>query len=120
MSALLIAAFLLLLALLAIDWLQTLTIVSEPARWRERNPLIRKLVGDFSDGDDDDFSDARSTVTAYFGVCAILAALVTWFLVQFGGMWVWAFLGFCTAAELVCVVNNFLLGIEPFDVMEND
>ncbi len=96
------ATILLLVALailLAIDWLQTLTIARNPGRWRELNPLLGEHP-----------SVAR--VNAWFAFVALLAAAFCW------RMWDLPQVIACAAAALAvaegaCVVNNFRKGIRP-------
>lgn len=99
------------LVLLAIDWLQTLTIVNEPKHWYERNPVIRWFVGLVESP-----YAKRVVLTAYFLAGAALTVLVTFALYDFiNEHAALVLLGGLAVAELICVVNNFFLGIEPLD-----
>lgn len=86
----------LLAVLLAIDWAQTLTIARTPQKWHEINPLLGP-------------HPSVPRVHAWFVLvfCAVGAALLL-----LEGKVLLVLLITACVCEIVCVVNNFDLGIE--------
>lgn len=84
-----------LFVLLALDWLQTLTIATHPRRWRERNPMLGEHPAPWG-------------VHLWFSACAwalVIGLLVLPASVLKPALMIWV------VGELWCVWNNHRLGI---------
>jgi hypothetical protein len=100
------------LVLLAVDWLQTVTIARNPGRWFERNPVIlwwmRLAV--------DRLHLPEVGVHVHFALSAVLivgmACVIAWLwprhLIGWAVLWV--------AVEGWMVRNNYRLGIKPASI----
>lgn len=86
-----------LLVLLVIDWRQTLAIAGNPAKWYERNPALGK-------------HPTPARVHAWFAAVMLATALAAWLLRGLPEVFCAGAFAACVA-ELVCVVNNWRLGI---------
>lgn len=97
------------LVLLAVDWRQTVTIARNPARWYERNPLLRWWMRRAVDR----LHLPEAGVHVHFALSAWLivsvAAVIAWWwpvhLIGWAALWV--------AVEGWMVRNNYRLGIKP-------
>ena len=97
------------LVLLAVDWLQTVTIARNPGRWFERNPVIRWWMRLAVDR----LHLPEVGVHVHFALSAWLivsvAAVIAWWrpvhLIGWAALWV--------AVEGWMVRNNYRLGIKP-------
>lgn len=111
MSIYLLLTVALLAVLLVIDCLQTCTIASRPYRWRERNPLLRAFIEEGPT-----LAQRRLNVVLYFlFATAVMASLAGLAYAAAGERWAMGVLGIFTFAESVCVANNRILGINPFN-----
>lgn len=111
MSIYLLLTVALLAVLLVIDCLQTCTIASRPYRWRERNPLLRAFIEEGPT-----LAQRRLNVILYFVIAAAVMAGLAWLaFIAAGERWAMGVLGIFTFAEAVCVANNRILGIDPFN-----
>jgi hypothetical protein len=90
------------LVAMAVDWRQTLAIFCAPARWREINPLIRGL--------------ARACPTpavgvhVWFAFWAVAVPAAFWLGPVPDGLSLVLF-SIATAAEVIVVVYNYLIGL---------
>ena len=106
-----LAACVLMLVLLVIDYLQTCAIAAHPERWRERNPVLRFFINQA-----DTETGKRLDITCYFLLASIVMGGMAWAAHTYAGhVWGLIVLMVFAATELVCVANNFLLGIKPSD-----
>ena len=97
------------LVLLAVDWLQTVTIARSPGRWYERNPVIRWWMRRAVDR----LQLPEVGVHVHFALSAVLTVvgavvIARWWpahLIGWAALWV--------AVEGWMVRNNYRLGIKP-------
>lgn len=92
------ALYIALAILLLIDWRQTL-VIAQPGGWYERNPATKWLIERFG----------AAGVHAWFSLACVLIALALWLVPD---LRIEIAVVVCTA-ELVCVLNNYRLGIRP-------
>lgn len=81
-----------LVLLLLVDWAQTVQIAKHPERWYERNPLLGK-------------HPSVRRVHLWFAACVAAAVAVAVVAPAVAALFV--------LVEVLCVVNNYLLGIRP-------
>lgn len=91
------------LVLLVIDWRQTLVIARNPQRWYERNPALGEHP-----------SVAR--VNAWFALMAAGVLGIAWLCRGLPDVFV-VFASTVVVAEVICVVNNWRLGIRIGSVL---